>query len=158
MKFRLLYTSLLASVVLFAGCESDEDPIQGNQADAAELRATAQAGQWRITYFFDTDSEETADYDGYVFTFSADGAVMAEKGEIAISGTWSITEDSDDSFDDSPDESDDVDFNLFFSTPPDFEELSDDWDILEYSDTLIKLTDVSGGNGGTDFLTFEKIQ
>ena len=157
MKYRFFYLSILASAVFLSGCESDEDPIQGNLADAAELQATAQTGQWRITYFLDTDSEETADYEGYVFTFSGDGVVMAEKGEIAISGTWSVTDDSDDSLDDSPDDSDDVDFNLFFSAPPDFEELSDDWDILEYSDTLIKLTDVSGGNGGTDFLTFEKM-
>lgn len=34
--------------------------------------------------------------------------------------------------------------------------LSDDWDVLERTDTKIRLIDVSGGNGGTDYLTFEK--
>ena len=37
-----------------------------------------------------------------------------------------------------------------------FEELTDDWEITEKSATVIKLRDVSGGNGGTDYLTFTK--
>ncbi|MBC2839667.1 hypothetical protein H7F20_10005 [Robiginitalea sp. SC105] len=125
--------------------------------DATELRATVQSGQWQVTYFFDTDSDETADFNGYVFTFATDATVTAVNGAIEITGAWSVTMDSGNSMDDSPDDSDDVDFNLSFASPPDFAELTDDWDILEYSDTSIRLTDVSGGNGGTDFLTFEKI-
>jgi hypothetical protein len=45
---------------------------------------------------------------------------------------------------------------LTFNSPPDFNELSDDWHILEETSTKIRLEDVSGGNGGTDLLTFEK--
>jgi hypothetical protein len=37
----------------------------------------------------------------------------------------------------------------------DFEDLNDDWDIISHSPTKIELKDVSGGNGGTDYLTFE---
>jgi hypothetical protein len=36
------------------------------------------------------------------------------------------------------------------------DDLSDDWDIISYTDTEIKLIDVSGGNGGTDYLTLTK--
>lgn len=44
-----------------------------------------------------------------------------------------------------------------FSSPTVFaDELTDDWDIISYTDTKIQLVDVSGGNGGTDYLTFEK--
>jgi hypothetical protein len=50
----------------------------------------------------------------------------------------------------------DLDFNLAFSSPAEFLELSDDWEIIEKSTTVIKLKDVSGGNGGTDYLTFTK--
>jgi hypothetical protein len=52
--------------------------------------------------------------------------------------------------------SDDLDFNISFASPPDFEELSDDWDFISQSSSKIELIDVSGGNGGTDYLTFEK--
>ena len=48
-----------------------------------------------------------------------------------------------------------VKFNISFSSPPDFEELSDDWDILSFSNNTIELIDESG-DGSTDMLTFEK--
>ena len=50
----------------------------------------------------------------------------------------------------------DIDFNIFFASPADFAELSDDWEIISHSATKIELRDVSGGNGGIDLLTFEK--
>ncbi|UCE70688.1 MAG: hypothetical protein JSW57_11140 [Flavobacteriaceae bacterium] len=120
------------------------------------MRSAAQNGQWRITYYFDSDKEETSDYAGYVFTFGADGTVTATNGTTEVTGTWSVT-DSSSSDDDSFDDSSDVDFNLFFASPPNFEELTDDWDILEYTSGRIRLIDVSGGDGSTDYLTFEKI-
>jgi hypothetical protein len=46
-----------------------------------------------------------------------------------------------------------VDFNLFFSQ---YEDLSDDWEVVNSSDTKLELKDVSGGDGSIDYLTFEK--
>jgi hypothetical protein len=51
---------------------------------------------------------------------------------------------------------DDLDFNIAFTAPANFLELTYDWDIQSRTDTKIELIDVSGGNGGTDYLTFEK--
>lgn len=51
---------------------------------------------------------------------------------------------------------DDIDFNIFFSSPADFSELSEDWDIISHTASKIELKHVSGGNGGIDLLTFEK--
>jgi hypothetical protein len=45
---------------------------------------------------------------------------------------------------------------LFFASPADFADLSDDWDVVSRTDSKVQLIDVSGGNGGTDYLTFEK--
>lgn len=47
-------------------------------------------------------------------------------------------------------------FNVFFANPSNFNELSENWDIVSYSNSKIELIHVSGGNGGTDVLTFEK--
>ncbi len=49
-----------------------------------------------------------------------------------------------------------IDFNIFFAAPADFNELSEDWNIISYSSNKIELIHESGGNGGTDLLTFEK--
>jgi hypothetical protein len=156
MNIKWIFLSLVATLLISVGCESNEDPAPQADVIAAELQSTALEGQWRITYYFDSDKEETSDYAGFVFTFGADGTVSATNGTTEVAGTWSVT-DSSSSDDDSPDDDSDVDFNLFFVSPADFEELSDDWDILKYNASRIELIDISGGDGGTDYLTFEKI-
>ena len=147
---------LLTFSLMSSTCSSDDDNINinDNSAEIQDVTNTAETGTWIITYFYDTDSDETSDYTGYEFTFGANGVLTATNGMNTHTGTWSVTDDSNSS-DDSNDD-DDIDFNISFLSPPDFEELSDDWDIMTHTSTKIELTDVSGGNGGTDFLTFEK--
>ena len=64
---------------------------------------------------------------------------------------------SNSSSDDDGNSIEDDDFNIFFSVPNshNFDDLIDDWDFISVSNTKIELIDVSGGNGGTDYLTFE---
>lgn len=159
MKKAFLKLMAITFMVATIGCSDDNEDstTESNlsSAEIAELKSIAEDGSWTITYFFDTDKEETSDFNGYTFTFNSDGSLVATNGSNEVNGTWSIT-DSDSSDDDSSDDDSDVDFNILFSTPPDFEDLSDDWDIVEYSSSRIELIDVSGGNGGTDNLVFEK--
>lgn len=136
---------------MMLSCEEDSDDENGI-VDKAEMSTILVGGQWEITYYFD-DTDETADYNGYILTFQEGGSVSATNGDTALTGTWSITDS--DASDDSTDGS--LEFNLFFANPDIFEELTDDWDILTYSNTKIELSDVSGGDGTTDFLTFEKM-
>ncbi|PVW13419.1 hypothetical protein DDV96_13620 [Marixanthomonas spongiae] len=114
-------------------------------------------GTWQITQFIDSGTDETADFNGFVFTFNADGSLVANKNELTVTGTWSVTDGADSSDDDAG--SDDDDFNIFFDVPEtnDFDDLSDDWDIVSVNNSKIELIDVSGGNGGTDNLVFEKL-
>ena len=151
-KINLGIIFLMSLTFLSTSCSSDDDNSPNNNNSQIEnVSNTAESGEWIITYFYDTDSEETSDYNGYTFTFENSCSLINSNGTNTYNGTWSVTDSS--SNDDS---SDDIDFNIFFASPPDFEELSDDWDIITYSSSKIELTDVSGGNGGTDFLTFEK--
>jgi len=143
-----IYTALAMS------CDKDDDDNQQQESDLSQIENTAQNGNWRVTYFYDSDKVETDHFNGYVFSFNANGSLVAVNGSTTITGTWSVT-DSNSSDDDGG--SSDTDFNIFFASPPDFEDLSDDWDIVSVTNSKIELTDVSGGNGGTDFLTFEKI-
>jgi hypothetical protein len=154
---KILMLVLLLSTTLFSAmCSSDDGPNSSNniQDQIDQVENTAVSGSWVITYFFDTDQEETSNYNGYSFDFAANGVLTATNVTNTYTGTWSVTDDSN-SMDDSSSD-DDIDFNIFFSTPEDFAELSDDWDIISHTSTQIKLIDVSGGNGGTDYLTFVK--
>jgi len=147
----------IVSMTLIVGCSSNEDEVPVNNSTSNQVASIAANGSWRVTYYYDNDHEETSNYSGYSFNFDANGAVIAVSGNTTVTGTWSITDNSGSSSDDDGNSSsNDNDFNIFFASPPNFEELSDDWDIISVSNTKIELIDVSGGNGGTDYLTFEK--
>ena len=141
------------SLLLFS-CSSDDTLPEDNAAIIDQIEERIKSGTWSITSYIDSGDNETNDYAGYNFTFNENGSLVASNGTNVINGTWSITDDSNSSNDDSNDN--DVDFNIAFSAPPNFEELSDDWDIVSASSTKIDLIDVSGGNGGTDTLVFER--
>ena len=164
MKAMIKWSLGLMMIALFISCSSDDSDSNNNSPDngtsADQVSANMESGNWRITYFFDTDQDETSDFAGWVFSFNSDGTLVASKNGDTVEGTWSVEDDSSNSSsDDDGNSSDDDDFNIFFPVPAssDFEDLNDDWDIIRYSANKIELTDVSGGNGGTDFLTFEKI-
>lgn len=131
-------------------CSSDDD--NSNSQDPTPVIITAAQGTWRITFFEDSGDNETTNFTGYNFTFGSGNVLTATNGTNTYTGVWSVT--SDDSGDDSP--SNDLDFNIAFASPPNFEELTEDWNIISYTATKIQLVHVSGGNGGTDYVTFEK--
>ena len=89
---------------------------------------------WYVTYFFD-DTDETSDFDGYEFTFATDSTAQAVKGSIIVDGTWDLTSGS------TPD------LELFFGNDDPFDELDEDWDIIEATSEIIKLKHISGGDG-----------
>lgn len=153
-KIKLAFLLLAISSFIFA-CSSDDSGDSNNNSNSEQVENFVQSGTWRITRFVDSNQDETSDFNGYSFTFNDDGSLVASNGTNSITGTWSVMDDSSSSDDDS---NDDDDFIIFFPVPDssDFEDLNDDWDILSVSENKIELRDVSGGNGGTDLLTFEK--
>lgn len=143
--FRIMALSLMAFI--FGGCIDDSNPTQ-NEID--QINEDLASGNWIITEFIDSGEDETSDFSGFLFTFNSSGSLVAAKGSTTYTGNWSITEDSGD---DSPD---DLDFNIYFNLTNQFEDLNDDWDIVSHTSAKIELIDVSGGDGETDYLTFER--
>ena len=130
-----------------SSCSKDDS----NPSVTNTVVSTVTAGTWKITYFFDTNEVETSNFSGYNFTFGSNNILSASNGSNTYNGSWSIMNNN--STDDSLD---DVDFMISFVSPVNFEELSEDWEILSRTTSKIELKHVSGGNGGTDLLTFEK--
>lgn len=149
-KYFISAVLTLGLFLITFSCSSDT-VMTDNSAEIKQISDMATSGTWRITNYNDSGQNETSDYTGYNFTFNENGTLIATNGTNTYNGTWSVSDDS--SSDDDPD---DIDFNIFFASPPNFEDLSDDWDIVSSSSSKIELIDISGGNGGTDLLTFEK--
>jgi hypothetical protein len=104
-----------------------------------------QAGTWRITSFVDQGQDESNHFLGYNFTFAANGSVTATNGTVNATGTWGAQ------LDDGVSK-----LILYFVSPFDFQDLSDDWHVVESSNTRLRLQDVSGGSGATSTLIFER--
>lgn len=156
-SFLLLLVSTLSMSLMASMCSSDDDGMNPSDSNnISELEDITQTGAWSITYYIDSGDDETNHFTNYTFTFNTDGTLVATNGDTTVNGTWSITNDSNSSDDDDNNSSSDTDFNIFFASPPNFEDLTDDWDIIEITNSKIELIDVSGGNGGTDYLTFTK--
>lgn len=151
MKRKAIFAMLVGGLFFTTACSSDDDSSSSNTT-VDEVVDTVTAGTWRITSYIDSGEDETADFSGYNFTFGSTNVLTATNGTNTYEGVWTVTDD--DSTDDSP--SNDIDFDIFFSSPATFADLSDDWDIIERTSTKVRLVDVSGGDGGTDYLTFEK--
>jgi hypothetical protein len=118
----------------------------GGGGTAQALIDTLEDGQWFVSEYLDDGIDETAPYNGYTLTFSAGGSVVATNGTNTFNGTWAVT---------SP--GGDLDLTLDFGTQIPFDEFNDDWDVLNFTNNIVELEDVSGGGGGTDNLTFQKL-
>lgn len=134
---------LVSILFLFGAC---------NKVKTKDVNKTITEGKWRVSNFSEDGENETYHFTGYEFTFSDNGNVQAVGQNGTVSGTWSTTDDN--SNDDS---SSDVDFNLVFPATNNFDEISDDWDVISQSNDKIELQDISGGDGSIDKLTFERI-
>jgi len=144
----LLAISLTMGLIFFS-CSEDNEPLTGQ--DKNRLEEILQAGIWKVTRFEDSGKDETSHFGGYDFVFGSNKSLTAENGVNRMEGSWSIMDQSSD--DDSPDAPELV---ILFSDSGIFEELNEDWDIVSYAQNLVELIHVSGGNGGTDYLTFER--
>lgn len=120
-----------------------------------QINKTALDGTWIISSYIDDGDDQTNDFSTFRLDFLEDGILngtdLLSSNSNPYVGSWSITDSN--SNDDSLD---DLDFNMNFSVGNKLDDLSDDWDIISYTDTEIKLIDISGGGGGTDYLTLTK--
>ena len=151
MKKLILFLGICCILNLAFSC-SDNETASPTLNDPAPVINTVKSGTWKITFYQDSGINETSNFAGYNFTFGSNSVLTATNGTNSYVGTWSVT--TDNSGDDSP--SSDLDFNIAFASPANFSELTEDWNIIEKTDTKIKLVHESGGNGGTDYVTFEK--
>ena len=135
-----------------SSCEGEDDDDYDDEDDndddddtpiATMFLTNIQTGTWRVTYFYD-NTNKTANYEGYNFTFNPNGTIAVVSGNTNFSGQW-------DAYVDDNEDTLEIEFSA-----SQLEKLSDDWEIIEYSESQIRMKDVSSGNGETDFLTFTK--
>lgn len=124
--------------------EFESDCNGSTSGDALSDALTATNSTWFVSNYTDDGNNETSDFNGFEFTFNTSGTVSAVNGGTTIAGTWSSQDNA-------------TELLLDFGTNMPLDELNDDWDVVSISSTQIELQDVSGGGGGTDTLTLQKL-
>jgi hypothetical protein len=149
---------LLSSALLFTSCSNNDANISDVSQQIAAIENNIASGDWVVTNFNDSGIDETADFYGYVFGFDTNVTRIATSTANTLTGNWSVTNESNNSNDNSSSDSDDIDFSIFFPVPDssDFADLNDNWDVVSVTATRLELIDISGGDGSTDRLLFEK--
>ena len=118
MKRLLSISGLVLITSLLTSCTRSND-------DTNTINNAATAGKWKVSLYFD-EKDETSDFAGYNFTFNTNGTATAEKSGSSVAGTWSTTGSK---------------FVVDFSADDVLDELSNDWLIVEKTNTSIKLKD-----------------
>ena len=132
------------SLLLLISCKRESNVTQ------TSVENSLIDSNWSISFYQDSDEDQTSNYQGYIFYFGEDNVLRAEKNGILETGTWSISDSNS-----SDDSIDDLHLNIVLYGDP-LSDLTDEWDIQTYNNKNIKLIDVSGGNGGTDIVIFDK--
>lgn len=123
-RFSLLTLTLL-SLMAFNACTNSNDDNLPNSNVTNQLTTS---GDWKVSYYWDKDKDETNDFSGYSFLFKDNGVLEALKNGVTTNGTWQINSSSNKLI-------------IFMGTARPLENLNDDWIIVEKTDSVIKLRD-----------------
>jgi hypothetical protein len=115
---------ILAITMVAASCKK-EDKSSATAAVSTNLKSGA---SWRVSWYYDSDKEETSNFSSYTFEFSDNGVFTAFASSGNTSGSWS--------YDDSSKK-----LNISIGSSSPLSDLTDDWLITEHSDSVIKLKD-----------------
>ena len=95
MKKLLFLTIALGLTSIFTACRKSNDlsnshsSVSTTQNGESSLSDILKAGSWIVDYYHD-EEDKSADFTGYVFTFSGDGALTLKKGTESYTGQWQV--------------------------------------------------------------------
>ncbi|GGD54693.1 hypothetical protein GCM10011514_18580 [Emticicia aquatilis] len=129
---------LFSFVAILTSCSSDDVTSSNN---------TGISGSWKIKSFIDNNNRDrTSNYAAYSFEFKSTGEIVVTNSATKYSGTYATVMDSGKQK-----------FNIVIATSDNtLAEINEDWILSEQTDTTLKFTKSSGGNGGTKTLVFGK--
>lgn len=139
---------LIAVLATVSACQLQSDDSIAPDNSTISTSSIVGGKDWKISAYIDKKGiEKTSNYGSYTFSFSTDGKLNVKSGEKStVNGTWKHVIDSGK--------------NKFYITLITnnslLEELNEDWIIVSMTSDLIKLTNTSGGNGGTTTLNFSR--
>lgn len=114
----------------FVACHADDDAQPSNNGgnNGNGNNSSSVIGNWKVTYYWDKDKDETNDFSGYTFDFQSDGTLVGKIGGTTYQGTWSENNSSNKLI-------------LTITGTKALDDMTDDWLIQEKTSSSIKLKD-----------------
>lgn len=119
-------------------------PNYGNPNSLPDFITLFTTNQWYVSYCFNEHMDKTSYYVGYNLNFYTNGTSKAIKNSTQILGNWIKYQ-----------EGNKQKLVLSFSGNS-LEYLEEDWELIEYTTSLIRLKHVSGGGLDLDYLYLTK--
>lgn len=135
---------MAALVIVVVSCSKNEVAVNSNTTTSN----TIVQGNWKVTYVTDNNTDHTADFNGFTLKFVAGGTASISNSLLSVSGNWN-------SYNDDSQNKLSLAFNTTILSFIGY--LNEDWHILERTTVKIRMEHISGGGGGTDYLTIEKL-
>jgi hypothetical protein len=132
-------TTVTSNAHLEAMIEGCEDSIP-DPTSPIELETILTTGNWFVGLLFDT-IDETHLFAEYEFTFNSNGSATANSGSNTVDGSWFVSSSSSGS----------LKLNLDFGEDEPFDELEEDWKVLDFNNNLIRL------KSGSRLLIFSRV-
>jgi hypothetical protein len=128
---KLLFIAVLSVGYIFttsSGCQTKDNQITpGNAMSPAPV-----SGDWKVTFYSNDGSVATADYTEYTFDFKPKEVITATFDQTTAAGYWSI------SAADKAVRTLNIAFN---SGDPRLSQLNNNWEVLNVSETEVRLAD-----------------
>jgi hypothetical protein len=124
--------------------EDDDNDHNDDDVDDSKLKQVLIEGVWVIDYFFHGE-EKTTIFKGYIFDFLENGIVEASLEDKGYRGEWSTNGDDGT-----------LELELFFGDNFPLGVISEDWDLIEFNETIIKLMYIGDSNTSKRLLTFKR--
>jgi hypothetical protein len=141
MKHILLLVAFFGVMSWTSCTNSGDDDNSGSNGG----NTTIAAGLFKVSSYIDKGRDRTSNYTGMGFDFKSNRVVTATKGSTVINGTWQQYLDSGK-----------TKMDLLFPDQLNLDEFNEDWVVVSNTTNEIKLTNVSGGDGGLSTLVFTK--
>lgn len=155
MKKNLLVIALLSSSLFVFSCSQKDlsspavaasatSADKTAQVAAAVTRTTPAPGNYKVKLYINDADTSTSLFAGYVFTFTAKGALTAKVGTKTYKGKWESKDNG-------------TELKLDIDGTPALHEIDKSWDVTKMTNTLIDLFEREHDGAANDVLTFVKL-
>jgi hypothetical protein len=134
------------SFLIGISCGGGKAGERDNKPTKQKIESTLKEHQWKISNFHD-QKDETHHFKGYSFQFNRNGSVVASNSNTIVTGTWSTFNSGNGQ----------LKLSVEFTLIEPFDELSDDWVIVENADDKIILNEGNTDPENADIVIFEKV-